>query len=263
MKSARFRKPTRLALAWLIAAALFSTSRAFPEPSGTAPSGGYGEAFGVRLGMSKEAVRALGVKLEASGVSETWGQRYRTEELPKSFGDERWIWLYFGNDDRLFRIIAELADHGTAYDSRDALRRYKKIKENLSARYAVTSSREAIHPKEKPCFNPPSAIPYGGGPIDDAARISYQTALETGGHHKIVSMMHFCAIKNWSTEFDRTDTYVTLTVSPKDAWAGTSYAFIHLKVESKSLAENFRREKTSPLSAGRAALKPRSASLAK
>ncbi|MBT5948952.1 MAG: hypothetical protein HOG94_14895 [Nitrospinaceae bacterium] len=223
----------------------------------------YGEAFGLRLGMSQEQVLSLGTELEESGISETWGPRYRVKKLPRPFGDERWVWLYFGNNNRLFQIIAELADGGGAYDSKNALRRYKEIKENLSSRYAKVTSREQLIPEGEPCFNPPTLTNAGDEALEAKAREAYETALDSSGHHSLISMMHFCTIKNWTAEYDKSDTYVTLTLSPKDARPETSWAFIHIKVESKSLAEDFRRARSAPLAGRRESRKTRSAATPK
>ncbi|MFP6867739.1 MAG: hypothetical protein VCE91_00055 [Nitrospinota bacterium] len=58
--------------------------------------------------------------------------------------------------------------------------------------------------------------------------------------------MHFCAIQRWSSSFRKDDTYIIVTIRPKDVHKMTSYAFVHLEIGSKSLIEKFRREK-SPL----------------
>lgn len=255
MRTARLWSPGKTILAWLIAVTFLIPAEA---PGGAAPTA-YGEAFGLRLGMSREQVLTLGAKLEDSGISMTWGQRYRVKKLPRPFGDERWVWLYFGNNNRLFRIIAELSNDGAAYDSKNALRRYKEIKENLSSRYAKVTSREQLIPEGEPCFNPPTLMHAGGEALEAKARKTYEAALDSGGHHSLISLMHFCTIKNWTAEYDEADTYVTVTLSPKDARPKTSWAFIHIKVESKSLAEDFRRSRSAPLAGGSESRKTRSA----
>ena len=196
--------------------------------------------------MSKEEVRRLGVKLEDSGISEIWGQRYRATGLPKQFGDERWVWLYFGNYNRLFRILAELADRGMAYTSKDAIQRYHQIKANLSSGYVLVSKREAKLPKGEPCLSQAKTAPDGNSSKNSSVKNLYINAIKTGGHHKFVSMMHFCAIQHWSSSFRKDDTYIIVTIRPKDVHKMTSYAFVHLEIGSKSLIEKFRREK-SPL----------------
>lgn len=251
MCAARLWSTGKTIPAWLIAAA-------FLIPAGDALAA-YGEAFGLRLGMSQEQVLALGAELEDSGISKTWGQRHRVKKLPRPFGDERWVWLYFGNNNRLFRIIAELANDGAAYDSKNALRRYKEIKDNLSSSHAKVTSREQFIPEGEPCFNPPTLMHAGGKALEDKARETYEAALNSGGHHSLISMMHFCTIKNWIAEYEKSDTYVTVTLSPKDAQPETSWAFIHIEVESKSLAEDFRRSRSAPLAGESESRKTRSA----
>ena len=119
MRAARLWSLGKTIPAWLIVVAfLISTVSTVGDALAA-----YGEAFGLGLGMSQEQVLSLGTELEESGISETWGPRYRVKKLPRPFGDERWVWLYFGNNNRLFRIVAELADGGAAYDSKNALRR--------------------------------------------------------------------------------------------------------------------------------------------
>lgn len=255
MRAARRWSLGKTTFSWLIAAALLA-------PAGNALAA-YGEAFGLRLGMSKGQVLTLGAELKESGISETWGQRYRVKKLPQPFGDERWVWLYFGNDNRLFRIFAELGDGGAAYDSKNALRRYKEIKEHLSSSYAKITSREQLIPEGEPCFNPPALKHAGGEALEANAREAYETALDSGGHHSLISMMHFCTIKNWTAEYDKSDTYATVTLSPKDARPETSWAYIHIKIESKSLSENFRRRRSASLAGGRKSRKTRSAAATK
>ena len=259
MRAARLWSLGKTIPAWLIVVAfLISTVSTVGDALAA-----YGEAFGLGLGMSQEQVLSLGTELEESGISETWGPRYRVKKLPRPFGDERWVWLYFGNNNRLFRIVAELADGGAAYDSKNALRRYKEIKDNLSSRYAKVTSREQLIPEGEPCFNPPTLTHAGGEALEAKAREAYEIALDSGGHHSLISMMHFCTIKNWTAEYDKSDTYVTLTLSPKDARPETSWAFIHIKVESKSLAEDFRRARSAPLAGRRESRKTRSATTPK
>jgi len=177
---------------WLIVAA-FLVSAAAPARDALAT---YGEAFSLRFGMSREQVLDLGAKLEDRGISETRGQRYRVKKLPMPFGDERWVWLYFGNNNQLFKIIAELADGGAAYDSKNALRRYKQIKDNLSSRYAKVTSHEQFIPEGEPCFNPPALMHAGGEVLEAKAREAYEAALDSSGHNSLISIRHFCTIKN-------------------------------------------------------------------
>ncbi len=236
MKTARFDLFRSSLFIALLAASFLLQARA--------SAGEYGEAFGLRLGMTIKEVRSRGVSLEDSGVSETWGRRYRTPHLPKEFGDERWIWLYFGSGDELIRIAVELADEGLAYESAGAIRRYRQIKGALSSKYALISAREPTRPSGKPCLNP-----EGAGTLHElnaAARKFYESALKSEGPHKYISMMHFCTIKEWTTTFGKSDTHVTVTVQPMDVNKKSSFAFIRVEVESQSLKEKFRREK-SPL----------------
>ncbi len=99
MKTARFDLFRSSLFIALLAASFLLQARA--------SAGEYGEAFGLRLGMTIKEVRSRGVTLEDSGVSKSWGRRYRTVHLPKEFGDERWIWLYFGSGEKLIRIAVE------------------------------------------------------------------------------------------------------------------------------------------------------------
>ena len=131
--------------------------------------------------MSKEEVPRLGVKLEDSGISEIWGKRCRATGLPKQFGDERWVWLYFGNYNGLFRILAELADRGMAYTSKDAIQRYHQIKANLSSGYVLVSQREAKLPKGEPCLSQAKTAPNGNSSKNSLVKKLYINAIKTGG----------------------------------------------------------------------------------
>ena len=238
MKTVRYDLLRSFLLIALLASPILLQARA------AAAAAEYGEAFGLRLGMTIKEVRSHGVILEDSGVSETWGRRYRTVHLPKEFGDERWIWLYFGSGDKLIRIAVELADEGLAYESAGAIRRYRQIKGDLSSKYSLISAREPTRPSGKPCLNPEGsgALPE----FDQAARKFYESALKSEGPHKYISMMHFCTLKKWTTTFRKSDTHITVTVRPMNVSKKTSFAFIRVEVESQSLKEKFRREK-SPL----------------
>jgi hypothetical protein len=63
--------------------------------------------LGLAWGMPKEAVERLGIRLCCRQVG-TWGTRYTVarqdfNKMPRSFGDEEKIYLYFGNKNKLLR----------------------------------------------------------------------------------------------------------------------------------------------------------------
>ncbi len=80
--------------------------------------------LGLSWGMPKEAVERRGIRLCCRQVG-TWGTRYTVarqdfNKMPRSFGDEEKIYLYFGNKNKLLRAYV-------AIPKDDGWNRYKQL----------------------------------------------------------------------------------------------------------------------------------------
>jgi hypothetical protein len=88
--------------------------------------------LGLQWGASKEAVETLGLRLCCRQVG-LWGARYTVDSetfrnLPRSFGDEAKVYLYFGNTNQLLRVyVAILKEDGDS--------RFKQLAHLTSERY--------------------------------------------------------------------------------------------------------------------------------
>ena len=88
--------------------------------------------LGLQWGASKEAVEKIGLRLCCRQVG-LWGARYKVEpetfrKFPRSFGDEKEVYLYFGNTNKLLRVYVAIVKE-------DGESRFKQITQLTSARY--------------------------------------------------------------------------------------------------------------------------------
>lgn len=102
--------------------------------------------FGLRWGMPYEALREMNIATCCVQLGK-WGQRYQVApdsftSLPKALGDERRMYLYFGQTNRLLRVYVAILKP-------DATSRFKQLSNLLSQKYSLV--KQCIQKKESDC----------------------------------------------------------------------------------------------------------------
>ena len=98
------------------------------------PSLAQSAPFGLTWGMTSEAVRALGASIQAVDTKEN-GASFVAKDLPMALSDQEATALFFGHDDRLWRVVAlgravSNDPYGTSAKSR-----YDELSEALVDKY--------------------------------------------------------------------------------------------------------------------------------
>jgi hypothetical protein len=88
--------------------------------------------LGLQWGVSKEAVEKLGLRLCCRQVG-LWGARYEVDpetfrKFPRSLGDEKTVYLYFGNTNKLLRVYVAIVKE-------DGESRFKQLTQLTFAKY--------------------------------------------------------------------------------------------------------------------------------
>ncbi len=90
--------------------------------------------FGLRWGMTHEALGEMNISTCCIQFGK-WGQRYKVDpgsfsSLPKALGDERRMYLYFGQTNKLLRVYVSIVKP-------DASNRFRQLSKLLSEKYAL------------------------------------------------------------------------------------------------------------------------------
>lgn len=121
---------------WLLA--LFSFALAMPAYAQQSASSEA--ALGLRWGMSSGETRELGVSLTATTDLNSFGQTFSATKLPKSISDAEFVFLSFGFNDKLWRIVIASKEfdgdpYGTAVKAR-----YNELATALTDKYGKGTS---------------------------------------------------------------------------------------------------------------------------
>lgn len=97
--------------------------------------------FGLKWGVSQEQIKSMGIVLsnESDG---NFGHQAEAKKLPKVVGDADHVVLYFGNDDKLFRVVAISNEFNNDKTGIKATSRYDELKSALTERYGKGKSTE-------------------------------------------------------------------------------------------------------------------------
>lgn len=117
---------------------------AAPQPSPPAakpklPDDSMDAAFGLRWFDSKAEIESLGVELRQP-VSTPFGDSYSTAYLPRNVPDMHYAVLSFGYNDQLIHITAVGGDFENDNEARQAIARYKELREVLQKKYGEGES---------------------------------------------------------------------------------------------------------------------------
>jgi hypothetical protein len=103
------------------------------------PEDSIDAAFGLRWFDSKAEVESLGVELRAQ-ESTPFGDSYTTGYLPRNVPDMNYAVLSFGYNDQLIHITAVGGDFVNDNEARQAVARYKELKDVLEKKYGAGES---------------------------------------------------------------------------------------------------------------------------
>lgn len=107
------------------------------EPSGRAAP------FGLTWGMSVAQVKSLGVELaEQTGMS--GGRSFIATKLPKVLSDASTVFLFFGFDDKLWRIAAISRDFRNDPYGNSVRERYDELAKELGDKYGHAEPHQSL-----------------------------------------------------------------------------------------------------------------------
>jgi hypothetical protein len=123
--------------------------------------------LGLSWGMPKEAVERLGIRLCCRQVG-TWGTRYTVarqdfNKMPRSFGDEEKIYLYFGNKNKptvSLDVISLVASSCGYYKSQIAHRVAHKFAVYVATQRGLAERLQHRHPPRAQPVAPMRACHY-------------------------------------------------------------------------------------------------------
>ncbi len=159
--------------------------------------------LGLTWGMSASETRARGIEL-ADIASSEYGKSYAATKLEKSVADQAGALLFFGYDDRLWRIVVNSRDFSNDPTGYAVLSRYQELSSVLSERYGSPSENHRL-----------------GDSIYSQQR--YFLAGISGGNTK------------WFSNFDTPNTFVQLGLTATDGSTG-KWRLIY---ENKQLRKDF------------------------
>ena len=90
--------------------------------------------FGLRWGMPKDAIIALGASLQEIPKSQ-WGKTYLASNLPKTLNDIDRVIMSFGSNDKLWRVFAITHEFTNDDYGNQGRERYKTLRDQLIAKY--------------------------------------------------------------------------------------------------------------------------------
>lgn len=126
-------------LAALIAfSAMAPAGRAAPKWPGALP-------YGLDWGMSLAQVIETGIRLEYAEVQGRFGHEYLAFDLPPWLGDEGQVFLYFGFDDRLWRIAVHSKGYSDEGTGTALFKRYDELKAMLDASFGPGEEVRELH----------------------------------------------------------------------------------------------------------------------
>ena len=118
-------------LLYIIFTLAFVSSSAHSEPD--AP-------FGLTWGAGVEDARKIGVELKETGKNTEFGVAYTASKLPKVLSDQETTLLFFGFNDRLWRILAASKSVSNNPYGTTVKDRYQELVSILAEKYGKPSS---------------------------------------------------------------------------------------------------------------------------
>jgi hypothetical protein len=140
--------------------------------------------FGLNWGMSTEQIKSIGVELTQKQAG-PFGQAFVASKLPKAISDQETTILFFGHDDRLWRIAAISSAFDNDPYGFGAKKRYEELLGVLNEKYGKGRS---VHQLGDSIYSEPKYF---------AAGIS-------GGE------------SIWFTNFDRPDVFIQIGLTASD-----------------------------------------------
>lgn len=96
--------------------------------------------FGLTWGIGVEDVRKMGVELKETQKNTQFGTSYSASKLPKVLGDQELTLLFFGFNDRLWRIVAASKNFSNSPYGIAVKDRYQELVGILAEKYGKPSS---------------------------------------------------------------------------------------------------------------------------
>lgn len=90
--------------------------------------------FGLKWGASTDEIKAMGVTL-SNEVEGNYGRQAEAKKLPKVVNDAERVTLYFGHNNKLYRIVANSNEFENDKSGYKAQARYNELKSALEERY--------------------------------------------------------------------------------------------------------------------------------
>lgn len=90
--------------------------------------------FGLKWGASQDDIKAMGIVL-SNETDGSYGRQAEARKLPKIVNDAERVTLYFGHDNKLFRIVAISEEFQNDKAGYKAVARYSELKAALDERY--------------------------------------------------------------------------------------------------------------------------------
>jgi hypothetical protein len=192
--------------------------------------GGYadqekGEFWGLRLGMKKSEVEALGVSLAVEpGISKAYRiAYYRATKLPSSFGDEQ-VYLYFNSDSLLFRILVKRgSDPDHLCEPEYGIELYRMMKDQLSKKYKIVKVTEPSPPYELSDASFKSASEY----IQNCRQMFYYKDASIA--KKVLFCIWAGEIEQWKVEYADSKSLILLALDPGDMCGFRTWVVIEVK----------------------------------
>jgi hypothetical protein len=125
-------------LAGLLALSAAADVRAAPRWPGALP-------YGLEWGMSLEQVLRSGIRLEYGELQPRFGHEYLAFDLPQWLGDEGHVFLYFGYDDRLWRIAVHSKGYSDDGTGTALFARYDELKAMLAEAFGPGEEVRELH----------------------------------------------------------------------------------------------------------------------
>jgi len=100
--------------------------------------------FGLTWGSTVEDIKALGVDLKPSGDSNDFGESYVASRLPKSVSGQESTFLYFGHNNRLWRVLGASTPFENDPYGIAAKARYAELSAVLSEKYGKGNAVEQL-----------------------------------------------------------------------------------------------------------------------
>lgn len=90
--------------------------------------------FGLKWGASQDEIKAMGIHL-SNEIDGGFGRQVEARKLPKVVSDAEHVTLFFGYDNRLFRVAAISSEFQNDKAGYKAVVRYNELKSALDERY--------------------------------------------------------------------------------------------------------------------------------